>query len=292
MQFVADLEPNEDGALQIMYGIDGRRDLTESTARRAQRLRRRPPGADRQRRVRPATERRVRRRPRRDPPPHPAAASGSRGGCGRSCRPRRSAPPKVWPEPDQGIWEARGEPQHYVSSKLMCWVALDRAAKLAADPRRQRPAATWAADRRGDPRRHPRARRAASEGVLRQHYETDSLDASDAARAAVRLPAGRRRADEGQRAGHRRRAHRERLRAPLPHRRDRRRAVGQGGHVPHLLVLARVGAVASSASTSGPATCSSACCGSRRRSASTPRSSTSRPATTSATSRRPSPTWP
>ena len=31
MQFVADVEPNEDGALQIMYGIDGRRDLTEST---------------------------------------------------------------------------------------------------------------------------------------------------------------------------------------------------------------------------------------------------------------------
>src|SRR5262249_55926412 len=31
IQFVADLEPNRDGALQIMYGIDGRRDLTEST---------------------------------------------------------------------------------------------------------------------------------------------------------------------------------------------------------------------------------------------------------------------
>ena len=31
IQFVGDLEPNEDGALQIMYGIDGRRDLTEST---------------------------------------------------------------------------------------------------------------------------------------------------------------------------------------------------------------------------------------------------------------------
>ena len=31
MQFVADLEPTEDGALQIMYGIDGRRDLTETT---------------------------------------------------------------------------------------------------------------------------------------------------------------------------------------------------------------------------------------------------------------------
>ena len=38
---------------------------------------------------------------------------------------------KVWENPDQGIWEARGAPQHYVSSKLMCWVALDRAAKLA-----------------------------------------------------------------------------------------------------------------------------------------------------------------
>src|SRR4029453_16376729 len=38
---------------------------------------------------------------------------------------------KVWQEPDQGIWEARGKPQQYVSSKLMCWVALDRAAKLA-----------------------------------------------------------------------------------------------------------------------------------------------------------------
>ena len=37
----------------------------------------------------------------------------------------------VWREPDQGIWEARGKPQHYVSSKLMCWVAIDRAAKLA-----------------------------------------------------------------------------------------------------------------------------------------------------------------
>ena len=65
----------------------------------------------------------------------------------------------VWQKPDQGIWEARGAPQHYVSSKLMCWVALDRAAKLAeirGDPELQ---ATWQRDRRGDPRGHPRARR-------------------------------------------------------------------------------------------------------------------------------------
>lgn len=39
---------------------------------------------------------------------------------------------KHWAEPDRGIWEVRGEPQHFSSSKLMCWVALDRGAKLAA----------------------------------------------------------------------------------------------------------------------------------------------------------------
>ena len=37
-----------------------------------------------------------------------------------------------WKKPDQGLWEIRGEGQHFVSSKVMCWVALDRAAKIAA----------------------------------------------------------------------------------------------------------------------------------------------------------------
>jgi GH15 family glucan-1,4-alpha-glucosidase len=36
-----------------------------------------------------------------------------------------------WHRPDEGIWEVRGEPQHFVFSKLMCWVALDRALRLA-----------------------------------------------------------------------------------------------------------------------------------------------------------------
>lgn len=36
-----------------------------------------------------------------------------------------------WREPDHGIWEMRGEPQHFVHSKLMCWVALDRAIRMA-----------------------------------------------------------------------------------------------------------------------------------------------------------------
>ncbi|WP_239123888.1 glycoside hydrolase family 15 protein [Rhizocola hellebori] len=36
-----------------------------------------------------------------------------------------------WREPDQGIWEVRGEPRHFLYSKVMCWMALDRAIKLA-----------------------------------------------------------------------------------------------------------------------------------------------------------------
>ena len=36
---------------------------------------------------------------------------------------------KIWPEPDEGIWEVRGPRQHFVHSKVMAWVALDRAIK-------------------------------------------------------------------------------------------------------------------------------------------------------------------
>lgn len=36
-----------------------------------------------------------------------------------------------WREPDQGIWEVRGGPKHFLYSKLLCWVAVDRAIKLS-----------------------------------------------------------------------------------------------------------------------------------------------------------------
>ena len=71
MQFVADLEANEDGALQIMYGIDGRRDLTESTRDDLSGYAGAQPGADRQRRLRPAPERRLRGGAGLGPAPHP-----------------------------------------------------------------------------------------------------------------------------------------------------------------------------------------------------------------------------
>jgi GH15 family glucan-1,4-alpha-glucosidase len=84
---------------------------------------------------------------------------------------------KVWREPDQGIWEARGEPQHYVSSKLMCWVALDRAAKLAEIRGDPKLAETWRASVE-EIRADILEQGVSERGVLRQHYATDALDAS------------------------------------------------------------------------------------------------------------------
>ena len=38
---------------------------------------------------------------------------------------------RIWHEPDAGIWEVRSQPEHFTQSKMMCWVALDRAIRLA-----------------------------------------------------------------------------------------------------------------------------------------------------------------
>jgi alpha,alpha-trehalase len=176
MQFMADLGRNDDGGLQIMYGIDGRRDLTET-------VRDDLAGYDGARPVRIGNgafdqrqndvfgaaldavllhSRRSERIPRRLWPLVQAQAE-----CATA----------VWCQPDQGIWEARGEPRQYVSSKLMCWVALDRAARLATIAGEASLAATWAetaAEIKADILEHGVSER----GVLRQHYDTDALDAS------------------------------------------------------------------------------------------------------------------
>jgi GH15 family glucan-1,4-alpha-glucosidase len=82
-----------------------------------------------------------------------------------------------WRKPDRGIWEVRGEPKHFTSSKVFCWVACDRGSRLA--------------ELREDVERAQRWRDVADEihadicehgvddrGVFVQHYETTALDAS------------------------------------------------------------------------------------------------------------------
>ncbi|TMG42662.1 MAG: glycoside hydrolase family 15 protein, partial [Chloroflexi bacterium] len=175
MEFVGDLEPTEDGSLQIMYGIDGRRDLHETTRDELSGYSGASPvrignGAfdQRQNDVFGAVldsillhTRHSERLPRRLWP---------------IVQTQAECATQVWRNPDQGIWEARGKPRQYVSSKLMCWVALDRAAKLAeirGDPGLQEKWRATAEEIRADILEH-----GARDGVLRQHYETDSLDAS------------------------------------------------------------------------------------------------------------------
>jgi GH15 family glucan-1,4-alpha-glucosidase len=48
-----------------------------------------------------------------------------------------------WHEPDRGIWEVRGQPQHFVHSKVMCWAALDRGIRIARHGSIEAPVATW-----------------------------------------------------------------------------------------------------------------------------------------------------
>jgi GH15 family glucan-1,4-alpha-glucosidase len=48
-----------------------------------------------------------------------------------------------WREPDHGIWEVRAGKQHFLYSKLMCWVALDRALKLTAPAGHKHVKASW-----------------------------------------------------------------------------------------------------------------------------------------------------
>jgi GH15 family glucan-1,4-alpha-glucosidase len=82
-----------------------------------------------------------------------------------------------WRDPDRGIWEVRGEPKHFTSSKMFCWVALDRGARLAR--------------RRGEEALEQKWRAVADEihadilangvderGVFTQYYGTTALDGS------------------------------------------------------------------------------------------------------------------
>jgi GH15 family glucan-1,4-alpha-glucosidase len=90
-----------------------------------------------------------------------------------------------WVEKDQGIWEVRGDPQHFLYSKVMCWVALDRAVALADLLDAQDRVEAWTATR---DRIHARV---VTDGwsdeakAFTQYIGSDDLDASNLMMAIV-----------------------------------------------------------------------------------------------------------
>jgi GH15 family glucan-1,4-alpha-glucosidase len=52
-----------------------------------------------------------------------------------------------WRLRDHGIWELRGEPRHFVYSKVMCWAAIDRGIRIAEDTGRKAPLERWKKNR-------------------------------------------------------------------------------------------------------------------------------------------------
>jgi GH15 family glucan-1,4-alpha-glucosidase len=82
-----------------------------------------------------------------------------------------------WREPDQGLWEVRGPPQHFTASKVLCWVAADRGSRLAALRGDSETAARWCAAA-NEIHADVCANGTDERGVFCQHYDTTALDAS------------------------------------------------------------------------------------------------------------------
>ncbi|WP_307805395.1 glycoside hydrolase family 15 protein [Streptomyces spirodelae] len=89
-----------------------------------------------------------------------------------------NAAARRWREADAGMWEMRGQPRHHLSSKVLCWVALDRAVKLAPRLGRYARISAWAAERdrvRGAVLWEGWSRR---RGAYTQAFGSDQLDAA------------------------------------------------------------------------------------------------------------------
>ncbi|HEV8651465.1 MAG TPA: glycoside hydrolase family 15 protein [Actinomycetes bacterium] len=173
--FVADVCEGEKD-LQIMYGVGGEKDLPEQTLDHLD-------GYEGARPVRIGNA---------------AAAQAQHDVWGAvldsvylHAKSREHLPERVWPtlkravecaaanwhKPDQGIWEVRGEPKHFTSSKLMCWVACDRGARLAKLHGDRELATSWrkaAEEIHADICEHGVDQR----GVFVQSYDSTALDAS------------------------------------------------------------------------------------------------------------------
>nr|MDP9475203.1 glycoside hydrolase family 15 protein [Actinomycetota bacterium] len=83
-----------------------------------------------------------------------------------------------WCEPDQGLWELRSEPKHYVHSKVMCWATLDRGLRLADECMRKAPERRWKKTREEIRERIESDGYDADRGVFVQAFGHRDLDAA------------------------------------------------------------------------------------------------------------------
>jgi len=164
-------------SLQIMYGIGGERDLTERQLEHLSGWRGSQPvrignGAWQQTQIDVygellgAAYRYRDHLPAMGPPLSRFLAALADGALSR------------WQEPDNGIWEIRGEPRHFTYSKLMCWMALDRAVEMADVLPPDAPLDTWASARDEIQSAILRDGWSDAAGAYTQSFGSDALDAS------------------------------------------------------------------------------------------------------------------
>jgi GH15 family glucan-1,4-alpha-glucosidase len=174
--FIADVAEAEEGQLQIMYGIDGAAELVEKTLDHLS-------GYEGARPVRIGNG--AYRQDQHDVWGavldsvylHTKSRDSLADRSWPILKKQVEAAIENWRDPDRGLWEVRGEPKHFTSSKLMCWVALDRGARLAEIREELDLAAQWqqiADDIKADICENGTR----EDGVFTQHYDTDALDAS------------------------------------------------------------------------------------------------------------------
>jgi GH15 family glucan-1,4-alpha-glucosidase len=174
--FIADLAERDGGNLQIVYGIDGTADLTERVLEHLQGYQDARPvrignAAYQQQQndvwgaVLESVYLHTKSRDRLDERVWQVA------------RQQVEHALEHWREPDRGIWEIRGEPQHFTSSKMMCWIAADRGARLARLRDEHDLARLW--QKAADEIHADICANALDErGVFCQYYGTNALDAS------------------------------------------------------------------------------------------------------------------
>ena len=180
MQFVASLctAPGPSGSLQIMYGIDGRKDLTERTLDHLDGYRGSRPvrvgnGAYDQLQLDIYGEL------------MDAAYLYNKHGAPisydlwTSLRALTNWVCDNWRRTDEGVWEVRGGQQHFVYSKLMCWVALDRAIRLADKRSFPAPRERWQTVRDEIYEEIMAKGWSESRRAFVQHYGSESLDAAN-----------------------------------------------------------------------------------------------------------------